>query len=216
MPGGRLRLPASGGLLGAVVGCPPTRRGPTHRPTGVLARDRPGERCEEEVDEADRQGAQGAGGCRDVVFLAVPGAAPHRLVLAGRLQPLKCHVGGLLLEGLALDRDVEGAEEGREWIDALEDESTQAAEAVAVAPDAELLRSWPARALPYVKALALFVAAAFCAAAFWLAVDLVRAQRHEGLKVDANQWLATWTAFVIVPYAFAALAVRTIAGPPRA
>ena len=61
------------------------------------------------------------------------------------------------------------------------------------------------------KALALFVAAAFCAAAFWLAVDLVSAQRHEGLKVDANQWLATWKAFVIVPYAFAAMAVRLAA-----
>lgn len=70
---------------------------------------------------------------------------------------------------------------------------------------------WPAKALPYVKALALFVAAAFCAAAFWLAVDLVSAQRHEGLKVDANQWLPTWKAFVIVPYAFAAMAVRLLA-----
>ncbi len=42
---------------------------------------------------------------------------------------------------------VQGAEEGREWIDALEDESTQAAEAVAVAHDADLLRSWLTRAL---------------------------------------------------------------------
>ena len=42
---------------------------------------------------------------------------------------------------------MQGAEEGREWIDALEDESTQAAEAVAVAHDADLLRSWLTRAL---------------------------------------------------------------------
>jgi TRAP-type C4-dicarboxylate transport system permease small subunit len=70
---------------------------------------------------------------------------------------------------------------------------------------------WPAPAVPYVKALALAVAAAFCAAAFLLAVDLVEAQRHEGLRVDANQWLPTWSAFVIVPYAFAAMTLRLLA-----
>lgn len=43
---------------------------------------------------------------------------------------------------------MQGADEdGREWIDALEDESVQAAEAVAGAHDAELLRSWLAQAL---------------------------------------------------------------------
>lgn len=70
---------------------------------------------------------------------------------------------------------------------------------------------WPARVLPYIKALALAVAAAFCVAACWLAIDLVSAQRHEGLRVDANRWLPTWAAFVIVPYAFAAMAVRLAA-----
>lgn len=38
-------------------------------------------------------------------------------------------------------------EDGREWIDALEDDSVQAAEAVEVAHDADLLRGWLARAL---------------------------------------------------------------------
>jgi len=43
---------------------------------------------------------------------------------------------------------MQGADEdGREWIDALEDEGVQAAEAVAGAHDAELLRSWLAQAL---------------------------------------------------------------------
>jgi len=39
----------------------------------------------------------------------------------------------------------------------------------------------------------------------------VSAQRHEGLIVDANDWLPTWTAFLIVPYAFAAMAIRLLA-----
>jgi RNA polymerase sigma-32 factor len=38
-------------------------------------------------------------------------------------------------------------EDGREWIDALEDDGVQAAEAVEGSHDAELLRSWLSRAL---------------------------------------------------------------------
>lgn len=70
---------------------------------------------------------------------------------------------------------------------------------------------WPARLLHLVKALSLGVASAFSAAAMLLAVELVRHQRHEGLHVDANDWLPTWAAFLIVPYAFAAMAVRLLA-----
>ena len=70
---------------------------------------------------------------------------------------------------------------------------------------------WPAKALPIVKAVALLVAASFCAAAWWLARDLVIAQRQEGLRVDANDWLRTWWAFSIVPYAFGAMAIRLLA-----
>lgn len=70
---------------------------------------------------------------------------------------------------------------------------------------------WPAPMLPGIKALALGLASAFCAAAMWLAVDLVTAQRHEALRVDANDWLPTWAAFVIVPYAFGAMAIRLLA-----
>ena len=70
---------------------------------------------------------------------------------------------------------------------------------------------WPAKALPIVKAVALLVAASFCAAAWWLARDLVIAQRQEGLRVDANDWLRTWWAFSIVPYAFGAMANRLLA-----
>ena len=70
---------------------------------------------------------------------------------------------------------------------------------------------WPARFLHLIKALALGLASAFCAAATLLALELVRHQRLEGLRVDANDWLPTWAAFVIVPYAFGAMAVRLMA-----
>jgi TRAP-type C4-dicarboxylate transport system permease small subunit len=70
---------------------------------------------------------------------------------------------------------------------------------------------WPARVLHVIKALALGVASAFCAAAFLLSVNLVQHQKHEGLIVDANDWLPTWAAFVVVPYAFGAMAVRLLA-----
>ncbi len=70
---------------------------------------------------------------------------------------------------------------------------------------------WPARILHVIKALALGLASAFCAAATLLALELVRHQRLEGLRVDANDWLPTWAAFVIVPYAFAAMALRLLA-----
>lgn len=70
---------------------------------------------------------------------------------------------------------------------------------------------WPARLVPYVKATSLALASAFCVAACYLAIELVRSQRHHGLKIDANDWLPTWLAFVIVPYAFAAMAIRFLA-----
>jgi TRAP-type C4-dicarboxylate transport system permease small subunit len=70
---------------------------------------------------------------------------------------------------------------------------------------------WPQPIVHAVKALALAVASAFCAASALLAYNLVSHQRHEGLLIDANDWLPTWAAFVIVPYAFASMAVRLLA-----
>ena len=70
---------------------------------------------------------------------------------------------------------------------------------------------WPTSIVHIIKALALGVASAFCAAATLLAFSLVGHQRHEGLHIDANYWLPTWAAFVIVPYAFGAMAVRLMA-----
>jgi TRAP-type C4-dicarboxylate transport system permease small subunit len=62
-----------------------------------------------------------------------------------------------------------------------------------------------------VKAIALGASSAFCVAAALLAFNLVQHQRLEGAPVVANDWLPTWAAFVIVPYAFAAMAVRLLA-----
>ncbi|HVV83188.1 MAG TPA: TRAP transporter small permease [Kofleriaceae bacterium] len=70
---------------------------------------------------------------------------------------------------------------------------------------------WPASIVHVVKALALGLASGFCAAAALLAFQLVSHQRQEGLLIDANDWLPTWAAFVIVPYAFAAMTVRLAA-----
>ncbi len=70
---------------------------------------------------------------------------------------------------------------------------------------------WPASIVHLVKALALALASAFCAAAMLLAIALVQHQRAEGAPVVANDWLPTWAAFVIVPYAFGAMAVRLLA-----
>ena len=70
---------------------------------------------------------------------------------------------------------------------------------------------WPGAILHLVKALALGLASAFCAGSALLAFNLVSHQRHEGLLIDANDWLPTWAAFVIVPYAFASMTVRLLA-----
>ncbi|MFM7445337.1 MAG: RNA polymerase factor sigma-32 [Tabrizicola sp.] len=55
--------------------------------------------------------------------------------------------GRLSGSDLSLNATQSSDEDGREWIDALEDDGTQAAEAVEGAHDAELLRSWLTRAL---------------------------------------------------------------------
>ncbi len=70
---------------------------------------------------------------------------------------------------------------------------------------------WPSSVVHLVKAVALGVASAFCAAATLLAIKLVLDQRHEGAPVVANEWLPTWVAFLIVPYGFAAMALRLLA-----
>lgn len=70
---------------------------------------------------------------------------------------------------------------------------------------------WPERLLHLVKAMAHGIASAFCVAAFLLSVKLVESQLHLGVIVEDAEWLSLWQAFLVVPYAFAAMAVRFMA-----
>jgi TRAP-type C4-dicarboxylate transport system permease small subunit len=70
---------------------------------------------------------------------------------------------------------------------------------------------WPPRARRYVKAVAHGLTSGFCFAAFLLSVDLVASQSEQALHVEANDWLSTWQAFLVMPYTFGAMAVRFLA-----
>lgn len=70
---------------------------------------------------------------------------------------------------------------------------------------------WPAKLLHLVKALGHGVASGFCLAALLLSIDLVASQRHLGVAIEDTDWLKLWQAFLIVPYAFGAMALRFLA-----
>jgi TRAP-type C4-dicarboxylate transport system permease small subunit len=70
---------------------------------------------------------------------------------------------------------------------------------------------WPKKWLRYVKALAHGVTSAFCILCFVLAAHLVSSQAEQGIRIEANRWLSLWQAFLIMPYAFAAMAIRFLA-----
>jgi TRAP-type C4-dicarboxylate transport system permease small subunit len=70
---------------------------------------------------------------------------------------------------------------------------------------------WPEKVLHLVKALAHGVTSAFCMAAFLLSVRLLEHQQQLGQAIIGVEWLERWQAFVIVPYAFAAMALRFFA-----
>ena len=70
---------------------------------------------------------------------------------------------------------------------------------------------WPQKMLHLVKAVGHGVAAAFCVAAFLLSVKLVGSQMKLGVTVDDAEWLSLWQAFLVVPSAFGAMAVRFLA-----
>lgn len=67
---------------------------------------------------------------------------------------------------------------------------------------------WPKKLVPYIKALAHGVTSAVCVIGCILAVHLVR---KESGTIEANEWLPRTYVFVIVPYMFAAMAVRFLA-----
>ena len=70
---------------------------------------------------------------------------------------------------------------------------------------------WPAGWRRYVKAAAHGVTSAFCVIAFIVSIHLVAASADEGSLIEANRWLSRWQALLILPYAFAAMAIRFLA-----
>ncbi|KAB2904670.1 MAG: TRAP transporter small permease [Kofleriaceae bacterium] len=70
---------------------------------------------------------------------------------------------------------------------------------------------WPEKLLHVVKAVAHGVTSAFCFAALLLSIDLVVSQKDLGVRIEDTDWLALWQAFLVVPYAFGAMAVRFLA-----
>lgn len=70
---------------------------------------------------------------------------------------------------------------------------------------------WPGKVLHLVKAVAHGVTSAFCVGAMLLAIDLVASQKQLGVKIEDTEWLSLWQAFLVVPYAFGAMAVRFLA-----
>jgi TRAP-type C4-dicarboxylate transport system permease small subunit len=70
---------------------------------------------------------------------------------------------------------------------------------------------WPSTWLRFVKATAHAVTAAFCLVCFLLSIYLVQSQADQGIKIEANRWLALWQAFLIMPYTFGIMALRFLA-----
>jgi TRAP-type C4-dicarboxylate transport system permease small subunit len=67
---------------------------------------------------------------------------------------------------------------------------------------------WPKSLLRYVKAVAHAVTSGFCVLCLIVSVHLVQSQADQGLRIEANRWLETWQAFLVMPYTFAAMAIR--------
>jgi TRAP-type C4-dicarboxylate transport system permease small subunit len=70
---------------------------------------------------------------------------------------------------------------------------------------------WPRKWLRFIKAISHGVTSGFCVVCLLLSIYLVQSQADQGLRIDANRWLHTWQAFLIMPYTFAAMAVRFLA-----
>ncbi len=70
---------------------------------------------------------------------------------------------------------------------------------------------WPAAWLRYVKAAAHLATSAFCVFALYGSWKLVEAQRGEHTTIIGIDWLPHWVAFLAMPYAFGAMAVRFLA-----
>ena len=67
---------------------------------------------------------------------------------------------------------------------------------------------WPRKLLPYIKAAAHGLTSAFCVFGMLVTWQLVRL---DDSAIAANDWLSRSTAFLVLPYMFAAMAVRFLA-----
>lgn len=70
---------------------------------------------------------------------------------------------------------------------------------------------WPRKVLQYVNAAAHAVTSAFCLLLFWLSMKMLLGPVVLGQSIEPLTWLPKWTAIIIMPYAFGAMAIRVAA-----
>jgi TRAP-type C4-dicarboxylate transport system permease small subunit len=70
---------------------------------------------------------------------------------------------------------------------------------------------WPRKVLHLVNAGAHAVTSAFCVLLFWLSMNMLLGPVVQGQNIEPLTWLPKWTAIIIMPYAFGAMAVRMAA-----
>lgn len=70
---------------------------------------------------------------------------------------------------------------------------------------------WPRKLVPLVKAIAHATTSAFTLMMLWLSIEMVSDNIDWEKTVEANEWLPSWVALLVVPYTFAAMTVRILA-----
>lgn len=70
---------------------------------------------------------------------------------------------------------------------------------------------WPRRLLHLVRAFAHAVTSAFCIGLLMLSVNMVQQNMDTGEVIRGLEWMPLWLAVSIMPYTFAAMAVRLLA-----
>jgi len=70
---------------------------------------------------------------------------------------------------------------------------------------------WPQKALRFVKGFAHAVTSAFCVVFLIFSLEVLKHQRTEASLIATFDTFETWEAFLVVPYAFAMMALRFLA-----
>lgn len=70
---------------------------------------------------------------------------------------------------------------------------------------------WPRKVLHIVNAGAHAMTSAFCLLLLWLSMNMLMGPVVQGQNIEPLTWLPKWTAIIVMPYAFAAMAVRLAA-----